>query len=92
MVKLGYLFLNGGRWQGQQIIREDWMRDSTKKPAASMLLPAWVKAADGYGYQWWLGSLKVANQAMRFDGARGRGGQFILVFPDQRIASSLKQT
>jgi CubicO group peptidase (beta-lactamase class C family) len=30
MAKLGYLFLNGGRWQGKQLIREDWIKDSTK--------------------------------------------------------------
>src|SRR6266576_2348456 len=26
MAKLGYLFLNGGHWQGKQIIREDWIK------------------------------------------------------------------
>jgi len=87
MAKLGYLFLNGGRWQGKQMIREDWIKDSTKNHVGSMHLPAWVQAADGYGYQWWLGSLKVTSRDIRFYGARGRAGQFILVFPDQQIVA-----
>jgi CubicO group peptidase (beta-lactamase class C family) len=87
MAKLGYLFLNGGRWGGTQILREEWIKDSTRNQAGSMQLPAWMQAADGYGYQWWLGSLKVATQDMRFYGARGRAGQFILVFPGQHLVA-----
>jgi CubicO group peptidase (beta-lactamase class C family) len=87
MAKLGYLFLNGGRWQGKQIIGEEWIKESTKNQTGSMRLPAWVRAADGYGYQWWLGSLKVITQEIRFYGARGRAGQFILVFPEQQMVA-----
>jgi CubicO group peptidase (beta-lactamase class C family) len=87
MAKLGYLFLNGGRWQGKQIIGEKWIKESTKNQTGSIQLPAWVQAADGYGYQWWLGSLKVLTQEIRFYGARGRAGQFILVFPEQQMVA-----
>lgn len=85
--KLGYMFLNGGRWNGTQIVSEAWIKDSTKNQAGSMQLPAWVQAADGYGYQWWLGSLKVATEDVEFYGARGRAGQFILVFPHQHLVT-----
>jgi CubicO group peptidase (beta-lactamase class C family) len=87
MAKLGYLFLNGGRWNGTQIISEVWIKDSTKNQAGSMQLPAWMQAADGYGYQWWLGALKVATEDVKFYGARGRAGQFLLVFPHQHLVA-----
>lgn len=87
MAKLGFLLLNHGRWHGRQILSEDWIKESTKNQAGSMKLPSWLPAADGYGYQWWLGSLKVAEREMRFYGARGRAGQFILVFPQQQMVA-----
>jgi CubicO group peptidase (beta-lactamase class C family) len=87
MAKLGYLFLNGGRWKGTQIVAEEWIRESTRNRAVSMHLPEWVEAADGYGYQWWLGSLKAGDEDLRYYGARGRAGQFILVFPSLRLVA-----
>ena len=87
MAKVGYLFLNGGRWKATQIIGEEWVKESTRNQAGSMQLPAWMQAADGYGYQWWLGSLKVSGAEVRFYGARGRAGQFILVFPGQHLVA-----
>ncbi|MFX0063021.1 MAG: serine hydrolase domain-containing protein [Candidatus Hermodarchaeota archaeon] len=46
MAKFGYLFLNNGTWDGEQIISADWVIEST---ATSLLL--WDLG--GYGYQWW---------------------------------------
>ena len=47
MAKIGTLYLNGGRWQGRQLVPAAWIRDATT---------AHVPAADGatasYGYQW----------------------------------------
>jgi CubicO group peptidase (beta-lactamase class C family) len=40
MAKLGYLFLNEGLWDGQQVLSTAWVR------AAS--------SGSSYGYQWWL--------------------------------------
>ena len=87
MAKIGYLLLNDGRWKGTQIVAGDWVRESTRNRAGSMHLPVWTEAADGYGYQWWLGSLKAGDENMRYYGARGRAGQFILVFPSQHLVA-----
>lgn len=87
MAKLGYLFLNGGRWKETQIVGEGWIRESTQNRAGSIHLPTWVEAADGYGYQWWLGSLKAGEAEVRYYGARGRAGQFILVFPSLHLVA-----
>ncbi len=39
MAKFGYLYLEGGAWNGQQIVPADWVEASVADPH--------------YGYQWW---------------------------------------
>jgi len=43
MAKLGYLFLNGGRWRDTQIVSEDWIEEATTERVSF----TW----GGYGYQ-----------------------------------------
>ncbi len=40
MAKLGYLFLNKGLWDGQQVVSPAWVKAAT--------------SGSSYGYQWWL--------------------------------------
>ncbi len=80
MAKIGQLYLNGGRWAEKQIVSEKWVKESTKQQIGASQLPTWF-LADGYGYQWWLGSFHVRGQTIGSYSARGRGGQFIIVFP-----------
>lgn len=42
MVKIGYLFLNNGMWNGSQIVPPQWVQESTQDYDM------------GYGYQWWI--------------------------------------
>ena len=50
MVKLGQLFLDGGRWEGKQIVPEEWVEEATTQQ---------IEAGEDldYGYQWWTGDL-----------------------------------
>jgi CubicO group peptidase (beta-lactamase class C family) len=68
-------------------ISDDAYKNITSVLIGSVQFPAWLQAASGYGYQWWLGTLKVRTRDMAFYGARGRAGQLILVFPDQPIVA-----
>ena len=86
MAKIGQLFLDGGRWNGKQVVSEEWVRESTKQQVDAGQLPAWF-SADGYGYQWWLGSFQVRDKNFASYSARGRGGQFIIVFPELRVVA-----
>ena len=74
LAKLGYLYLNGGRWDGVQIIPASYVRASTQ---AQSQPPPNVPFA-GYGYQWWV---THENGHPSFV-AVGLGGQFIQVVPD----------
>ena len=74
MAKIGYLYLHGGQWDGRQILPPAWVSGATVKQVA-------VPGGDAdYGYGWW---------ALReFPGlfeARGRGGQFISVWPQKDL-------
>ena len=58
MVKIGELYVNGGRWQGRQIVSERWVQEST-----SPKLTAEQSQSEGgaqYGYMWWTGEFKWA--------------------------------
>lgn len=55
-LKLGKLYLDNGRWKGQQVVPEQWITDSVT-PDAAHLMPGKRDTADttlGYGYQWWI--------------------------------------
>ena len=80
MAKIGSLYLNGGRWQGKQIVSKRWVEDSTTNYIDAGQFPPWIKA-DGYGYQWWMRTFQVNGQSISGYHAAGWGGQFIFVFP-----------
>jgi hypothetical protein len=76
MVKFGLLFLNQGRWGGEQVVPAEWVRESTRDHMAG------IEADDGYGY-WWYPFDDTSNRYGGEDGymAAGWGGQRIHVFP-----------
>jgi len=54
--KFGKLYLDNGRWNDQQIVPLNWVKDSVT-PDAAHLMPGKRDSSDmemGYGYQWWL--------------------------------------
>jgi len=76
MLKIGYLYLQGGRWQGQQIIPQKWVEDS--------IYPQ-VHARDqyDYGYAWWLRNFihPINKKPVFVYAALGWAGQRIYVIP-----------
>ncbi len=69
MAKLGYLFLNNGKWDGQQIVSQQWAETAIKP-----MLTA--DNGDAYGYGWWINPEEIFSFR-----ASGRGGQEIQVVP-----------
>src|SRR5690606_15837547 len=54
--RLGLLYLNNGRLNGEQIVPEAWVKASMT-PDAPHLIPGERASATmplGYGYQWWI--------------------------------------
>jgi hypothetical protein len=68
--KIGYLWLNGGVWEGRQIISAAWVKDAVKVHSTTGM-------KDDYGYGWWV------SKDSYF--ALGRGGQHIKVYPSWNV-------
>ena len=86
LARFGWMFLQNGKWKGQQIIPADWIKESiTSYSEAS--------PGTGYGYMWWIypkGGMRqperypVLNTYDKF-AAIGTGGQIILVIPEAEL-------
>jgi CubicO group peptidase (beta-lactamase class C family) len=72
LAKLGYLYLNGGRWDGTQVVPADYVAASTRRQSDPSEGP------EDYGYQWWLTD-ENGHPSFR---AEGFGGQYVQVIPD----------
>ncbi|MFN8029077.1 MAG: serine hydrolase [Dermatophilaceae bacterium] len=77
MARLGQVYLDNGRWNGQQVVPESWVRAATKGQ---------VPASEGfggeqYGYQWWV-TTAGGHPAYA---AVGIGGQLLEVVPDRSL-------
>lgn len=88
MAKVGQLMLNKGKWNGKQLISEEWIKKITSvvtpvdivNQRFGLTEKAPVQIA--YGYMWWLFEHFYSNPD--FEGAytaTGWGGQFITVIP-----------
>ncbi|MFP2995580.1 serine hydrolase [Spongiivirga sp. MCCC 1A20706] len=70
--RFGLLFLNNGKWDGKQLISEDWIKKATKASAAN----------SNYGYMWWLnnkGNRHWEEVPTNVYYAAGFGGNFIII-------------
>jgi CubicO group peptidase (beta-lactamase class C family) len=76
LLALGQLYLNGGRWQGRQIVSESWVRASTRPHAR-------IDETTEYGYFWWLRAFSApGRRPVASFGMAGNGGNKVLVLPE----------
>jgi hypothetical protein len=74
IARFGQLYLQKGKWDGRQLLKENWIEEATKYQT-----PSQVNNGDwsvGYGYQFW----RCTPGFFRGDGAFG---QFCIVMPEQ---------
>ena len=76
LAKFGFLYLNNGYWNGQSIVSESWVNESTSQQIQAVSYPIYGKF--GYGYQWWVKKVDGCKSYR----AWGRRGQFIVVVPE----------
>lgn len=77
MAKIGQLYLDGGRFDGRQIVSEKWVKESTSEHSR------WKKYDLPYGYLWWLDKDSSGFAAM------GDGGNIIYVSPEKRMTVAI---
>jgi CubicO group peptidase (beta-lactamase class C family) len=79
VAKLGQLYLQKGKWNGKQLISQQWVQQATSKQVPNEQESHAKIGLDwrqGYGFQFW----QCTHDAFRGDGA---GGQFVVVIPDK---------
>ena len=81
MAKIGYLFINDGKWKESQLVSPEWINEATQQRVDLPDL-GW---ADGYGYHWWFQTFNVNGVALDSCRADGWGGQLILMVPDLKM-------
>lgn len=77
MAKFGQLYLNGGKFDGKQIISNEWVKQSLAKHSV-------VNDTD-YGYLWWRPWFIVNGKRQDGIAAKGFGGQRIYLRPDLNL-------
>lgn len=77
LAKFARICMNGGRWQGQQLIPEDYISAATGFQIDNTVTDSSVGGAHGYGYQFW----RISNGFA----CRGMGGQFAFCMPEKDL-------
>ena len=80
LARLGHLFLNGGQWDGVQLISDEWVEQATQVQVPVSVPRHPLSATDGpgeYGLGWWV-------KADRF-AAVGYGDNYLIVNPSLNL-------
>jgi CubicO group peptidase (beta-lactamase class C family) len=91
MLKFGQMYMDDGRWNGQQIVSDEWVAASIQ-PYTEL---AWTEPetrdwkVGGYGYQWWVGHFERNGQVLGTFAARGWGQQTLMVIPDLTLVIAI---
>ncbi|TFH01335.1 MAG: class C beta-lactamase-related serine hydrolase [Calditrichales bacterium] len=81
MIKIGFLYLNQGYFNGKQIVPSAWIQRATGFQMATHYI---IPFLTDYGYYWWLGNAHGHD----FICANGYGGQFIFIVKDLNLVVS----
>jgi CubicO group peptidase (beta-lactamase class C family) len=73
LVKLATMYLNGGKWQGKQILPENWVRKTFEEYTSE------------FGYLWEHKYFVIDGKQYNYYMASGNGGQKINIWPDYNM-------
>ncbi|WP_245863886.1 serine hydrolase domain-containing protein [Caulobacter mirabilis] len=85
LARLGWLYADGGVWQGQQVLPKAWVK-------ASVTPKAQIDQTRAYGYLWWLYDLPSAKGSQPAWFMNGSGGNKVVVFPNLRMVAVVTTT
>ena len=78
LARLGQMILDGGSYQGRQIVSEEWLKKSFHPTVSEFVKTDDSETVFDYGYLWWLGEYQGYNYQFGW----GHGGQFLFLIPD----------
>lgn len=84
-LRLAMCYLQGGKWNGEQVIPESYVRSALKVHTSTAHAPEQKDGLCGYGYQLWACSIPGV---FRFDGGQGQYG---ILWPEKDLVISLHE-
>jgi CubicO group peptidase (beta-lactamase class C family) len=85
LLKIAQLYVDGGRWQGHQLVDEAWVHSSTRPHAC-------IDETTEYGYLWWLKSFQSEGKTYPAFFMSGNGGNKVVVVPQLDLAAVITST
>lgn len=87
LLRIGRLVLDGGSWQGRQVVPTSWLQASfaPRLPDGESALGP----GGNYGYQWWLGTVIAGERRIAYHAGVGNGGQRLFLVPELDVAVAL---
>jgi len=79
LARFGLLYLQGGVWNGERLISEEWI-DFVRRPAPSL-----AEYGNYYGGQWWLVPDDRTDVPKDAYSTAGNRGQFVIVVPSHDL-------
>jgi CubicO group peptidase (beta-lactamase class C family) len=79
LARFGLLYLNGGVWNGERLLSEEWI-DFVRTPA-----PATADRGNQYGGQWWLVPDDRVDVPRDAYSTAGNRGQYVIVVPSHDL-------
>ena len=79
LARFGLLYLNGGVWNGERLISDNWI-EFTRTPA-----PATASTGNQYGGQWWLVPDNRDDVPKNAYSTAGNRGQYVVVIPSHDL-------
>ncbi len=78
ILKFGQLYLDQGRWEGRQIISEEWITKSMQKH--KVLENTFDQ--NEYGFLLWHKTYELGGRSLESIEGRGAGGQYLFILPE----------
>ncbi len=85
LLKIGQLYLDGGRYRDRQVVGGDWVRASTEPHAR-------IDETTDYGYLWWIKSFRSAGRSYPAYFMSGNGGNKVVVVPSLDLVAGITST
>jgi len=83
MLKLGILTSNNGKWDGEQLLPEKYIKKATNRIVhrgeGDIFFTDKNVTKPGYGYYWWQADMQVDDKTYFTTSAQGGGGQYVIL-------------
>lgn len=75
LAKIFYLYLKNGKWEQQQLVKPEWIKESVK-PSIK------VNDYNDYGFQWWMFTYDGTKKPIDIWAGNGYGDQVPMIVPE----------